>query len=115
MKPGPGRPKGATNKTTRDVRRAIALLAEKNVHRVDGWLERVARDDPARACEIFLRAIEYHIPKLTRTELTGLDGGAIEFADPLERATRIAALLDVARTRREEPAADSSRDQTTKH
>jgi len=39
------------------------------------------RPDPAKAADLYLRAIEYHIPKLARTELTGKDGGALEVSN----------------------------------
>lgn len=64
-----GSRKGVPNKSTADVRAAIAKLAENNVHRLEGWLTRIGRKDPGRAADIFLRMLEYHIPKLTRTEI----------------------------------------------
>jgi hypothetical protein len=64
-----GSRKGVPNKSTADVRAAIAQLAEKNVHKLEGWLTRIGRTDPGRAADIFLRMLEYHIPKLTRTEI----------------------------------------------
>ncbi len=82
-----GRPKGSVNRATADVRAAIAVFAEGNAHKLQDWLDRVAegsegnRPDPAKAADLYLRAIEYHIPKLARTEVTGKDGGALEFAD----------------------------------
>jgi hypothetical protein len=36
------------------------------------------RPDPAKAADLYLRAIEYHIPKLARTELVGENDGPIE-------------------------------------
>jgi hypothetical protein len=82
-----GRKKGVPNKTTTDVRKAIAQLAELNIPKLNAWLSRVAMQDPARAAEILLKAIEYHIPKLGRTEVTGKDGGdltvtVVEYRDP---------------------------------
>lgn len=74
---GKGRPKGALNKATRDVRKAIALVAEGNVWLLGSWLKRVARREPAKAADIFLRMIEYHIPKLQRSEITGKDGKSL--------------------------------------
>jgi hypothetical protein len=65
-----GRRKGTPNKVTADVRAAIAKLAEDLGPSLKGWIERVAVDDPGRAAEIFLRAIEYHVPKLARTDVT---------------------------------------------
>jgi hypothetical protein len=79
-----GRPKGSPNRATADVRAAIAVFAEGNAHKLQDWLDRIAegsdgnRPDPAKAADLYLRAIEYHIPKLARTEVTGQDGGPVE-------------------------------------
>ena len=79
-----GRPKGSPNRATADVRAAIATFAEGNAHKLQEWLDRIAegsdgnRPDPAKAADLYLRAIEYHIPKLARTEVTGQDGGPVE-------------------------------------
>jgi len=68
---GRGRKKGVPNKVTADVRAAIARFAENNVDKLQEWLERVAKKDPARAIEIYARVIEFHVPKLARTEVSG--------------------------------------------
>jgi hypothetical protein len=79
-----GRPKGSPNRATADVRAAIATFAEGNAHKLQEWLDSVAegsggnRPDPAKAADLYLRAIEYHIPKLARTEVTGNNGGPVE-------------------------------------
>jgi hypothetical protein len=69
--PRAGRPKGVPNKATRDVRAAIAAFAEGNIDKLQGWLDRVAVRDPAKAADLFVRVLEYHVPKLARTELSG--------------------------------------------
>ena len=69
-----GRKKNSLKKTTQDVRKAIAKFAEGNVHRLEGWLNEIAKDDPQKAASLFLQVIEYHIPKLARQEITGKDG-----------------------------------------
>jgi len=71
---GMGRAKGVPNKSTAAVREAIAKMAELNAPRFALWLDEVAQKSPEKACDIYLRAIEYHIPKLARTEVTGTDG-----------------------------------------
>lgn len=76
-KTGGGSRKGRLNQTTSDVREAIAKLAEDLGPSLQSWISQVAAEDPARAAEIFLRAIEYHIPKLSRAEVSGKDGGDI--------------------------------------
>jgi hypothetical protein len=75
--PGPGRPKGLPNKATQAVREAIARMAEENAENFNLWLSQVAATSPEKACDIYLKAIEYHIPKLARTEVTGKDDGPI--------------------------------------
>lgn len=69
-----GRQAGTPNKSTADVRQAIAEFAQSNVSNLQKWLEQVAEDSPARALEIFARFVEFHIPKLARQELTGKYG-----------------------------------------
>lgn len=96
---GAGRKKGTPNKATTTAREAIALVAESKADDFMRWLELTAkgirqgkkgwviRPNPEGAANIYLRAIEYHIPKLARTELTGEGGKALEvqivrYSDP---------------------------------
>lgn len=81
---GMGRKKGVPNNTTRDVRAAIAAIAEKKAGEVEQWLSLVAADDPAKALDLYLRMIEYHIPKLARSEVTGEGGGPLKVEARLE-------------------------------
>lgn len=77
---GKGRIKGVPNKVTQDVRAAIAILAEKNVDRCQEWLDRIADTDPDKAFDLYLKMLEYHVPKLARSEITGKDGGPVVIA-----------------------------------
>jgi hypothetical protein len=70
-----GRKAGVGNKTTVDVRNAIALIAQDNAGNFARWLGEVAAEDPGKAADLYLKAIEYHIPKLARSEVSGPDGG----------------------------------------
>lgn len=79
-KRGRGRPPGSPNKVTADVRKCIALVAEQLGPELINWLKRTAKKSPAKAADIFLRALEYHIPKLARTEHSGPAGGPIAVA-----------------------------------
>ncbi len=72
-----GRQKGSPNKATRDVREAFASLLERNAPKFDGWLNKVGTEDPARALDLVAKLAEYHVPKLQRTEVTGLNGKPI--------------------------------------
>lgn len=64
-----GRQKGTPNKSTAEVREAIAAFASANVDQMGTWLNAI--DSPEKKLDLFLRAIEYHIPKLARTEVAG--------------------------------------------
>lgn len=91
--PGPGRPKGIPNKATKDARQAIAAFVDGNAHRLTEWLDQVAngipeadvKPNPAKAFELFQSVVEYHIPKLGRTEHTGKDGDSINLIHRIER------------------------------
>lgn len=66
-----GRPAGVPNKATGSVRQTIAVMAEKLAPELIGWIREVAEEDKAKAVDLYLRAIEYHIPKLNRTTIEG--------------------------------------------
>ena len=89
-----GRVAGTPNKTTQQAREAIALFVDGNAHRLTEWLDEVAngipeadiKPNPAKAFELFQSVVEYHVPKLARTEITGADEGAIEMVIKWESA-----------------------------
>jgi hypothetical protein len=70
-KTGGGSRKGIPNKATSDVRKAIAAFAESNVGKLQTWLDAIAEKDPARAAHLFVRVLEYHVPKLSRSTVDG--------------------------------------------
>lgn len=71
--PGPGRPKGLPNKATQEAREAIGRFVDGNAHRLQEWLDLIARDNPEKAFNLFQSVIEYHVPKLARTDTQFLD------------------------------------------
>lgn len=72
-----GRPVGAKGKSTQAAREAIAMFVENNAERLVGWLDEMAVDSPKDAFTAFMSVVEYHIPKLQRSELTGKDGAEL--------------------------------------
>ena len=78
-----GKAKGTPNKATAEARQAIASFVDSNAHRLTEWLDAIADGDPdndvkpnpGKAFELFQSVIEYHVPKLARTENTGPGGG----------------------------------------
>lgn len=63
-----GRKGGTPNKTTLQAREAIAAFVDNNACRLQEWLDRIADEDPEKAFSLFQSVIEYHIPKLARSE-----------------------------------------------
>lgn len=75
---GKGRPKGVPNKATADVRACVALIAQNLAPEVEAWVRRGARKKPLEAAKVMAQLLEYHMPKLARTEVTGKDGEAMQ-------------------------------------
>lgn len=74
-----GRPPGSVNRATANAREAIANFVDGNVDRLYGWLDAIAngeegpegwirKPDPKSAFDCYMNVVEYHIPKLARTE-----------------------------------------------
>lgn len=77
---GKGRVKGVPNKATAIAREAIAQFVDGNAHRLQGWLDDIAADEkhgPKVAFECVMSLLEYHVPKLARTEHVGDGGGPV--------------------------------------
>lgn len=73
------RPKGSQNKSTALAREAIARFVDHNTPRMQEWLDQIAeKEGPLKAFACVTDLIEYHVPKLARTEVTGKDGGPQE-------------------------------------
>lgn len=78
-----GKPKGAVNKATQEAREAIARFVDGNANRLQDWLDQIADGtydkegklitpaNPEKAFNLFQSVIEYHVPKLARTEVAG--------------------------------------------
>ena len=84
---GAGRGKGTPNKATQAAREAIGLFVDNNAHRLQKWLDDIAETNPEKAFNLFQSVIEYHVPKLARSELTGKDGGPVQLTWPLPQTS----------------------------
>jgi len=78
---GKGRPVGSTNKTTAETKAFLARISNKLGERIEEDLDLM---DPKDRVKIWLELQEYLIPKLSRTEITGEDGGMIEIQQTLK-------------------------------
>lgn len=82
----PNQGKRGPSKSTKNAREAIAALVEGNMPRMQNWLDQIAEDQgPIAAWKCMLDVIEYHIPKLQRTEVANADGKAFR----VEAAERV--------------------------
>ena len=59
-----GRPKGVGNKSTEKLREAIAALTEGGIEDFQSCLAEIREDNPVKFLEMYLRLLEYSLPKL---------------------------------------------------
>lgn len=85
-RPPGGSRKGIPNKSTALAREAIARFVDGNADRLQEWLDQIAEQEgPKEAFKCFMDVVEYHVPKLARTEHTGDGGGPVVIqATPLD-------------------------------
>lgn len=81
--PNSGRRKGSANKNTQSIRDAFQKLLEDNLPNYAKWLEQIAEENPEKAIRLLNDMSEYILPKLQRTEHSGVDG------DPIEQILKI--------------------------
>lgn len=67
---GLGRPPGVQNKVNATFRETVTKLLEDNSANVGLWLERVSKDDPAKALDLLAKLAEFAAPKLSKVEQT---------------------------------------------
>ena len=78
-KTGGGSRKGVPNRSTALAREAIAQFVDNNSEKLQGWLDQIATEKgPEAAFRCFTDLVEYHVPKLARTEVTGQDQGPVK-------------------------------------
>ena len=63
-----GRPKGAVNKTTGEIREAFSNLIKHNIPNFTKWLEEIAENNPKEALDLITKMAKYTTPKLARIE-----------------------------------------------
>lgn len=99
-----GRQRGTPNKLTRDERTLLAIVVNYGLERAQGWLERVARRQPARALLITARFAEFIVPRLMRTELKVTERPNTAEAPTLTAADVLAAYRTAPRLPATQPA-----------
>lgn len=80
FKKGEKRPrqgKRGPGKVTVQTREAITAFTDGNAHKLQSWLDAIEKKDGARAAfDAYKGLLEFTIPKMQRTQVTG-DGGGV--------------------------------------
>lgn len=109
---GKGRKKGSKNRIPAEARSMFKLFVDRRSAEIDALWNDVAYGkqtlikgrrgqrsyymrvgaDPAKALALIGQLAEYVLPKLQRTELTGLDGGPVQYEEAEARRQNLDAI-----------------------
>jgi len=64
-----GRPIGAVNRSTEQMKLTIARAVNNTLDTIQKDLEEIKKRDPEKAIDLALKLMEYTLPKLSRTEM----------------------------------------------
>lgn len=64
-----GRPKGAVNRSTEQAKLTIARVANQGLNNISEDLEKIRKENPIEAAKIYLRLLEYIVPKQKSIEM----------------------------------------------
>jgi hypothetical protein len=66
-----GRKPGAVNRSTEQAKLTIARLANKGLDNITEDLEKIRKENPIEAAKLYLKLLEYIVPKKSAIELKG--------------------------------------------
>jgi hypothetical protein len=66
-----GRKAGAVNRSTEQAKLTIARLANKGLDNITEDLEKIRKENPIEAAKLYLKLLEYIVPKKSAIELKG--------------------------------------------
>ncbi len=66
-----GRPKGALNRSSEQAKLTIARIANRGLDNISEDLEKIRKSDPIEAAKLYLKLLEYIVPKKAQMELSG--------------------------------------------
>ena len=66
-----GRPVGALNRSTEQAKLAVARLANNGLDALREDLELIRKKDPIEAAKLYLKLLEYIVPKKAQVDLQG--------------------------------------------
>jgi hypothetical protein len=68
---GKGRPAGQLNRSTEQAKLTIARLANRGLDNISEDLEKIRKEDPLEAAKLYLKLLEYIVPKKAQMEISG--------------------------------------------
>jgi hypothetical protein len=66
-----GRKPGALNRSTEQAKLTIARLANRGLDNIMEDFDKIRKDNPAEAAKLYLKLLEYIVPKKSSMEITG--------------------------------------------
>ena len=66
-----GRKPGALNRSTEQAKLAIARLANQGLNNITEDFEKIRKDNPIEAAKLYLKLLEYIVPKKSSMEISG--------------------------------------------
>ena len=64
-----GRPKGAINRSTEMMKLSLARATNKVMDNLPSLMEEMMKKDPAKAVDLAIKMLEFHLPKQSRIEM----------------------------------------------
>jgi hypothetical protein len=80
------------NSSAKEISEVLQAASLRILPQVAGWLEAGAEADPIRAASVALQLAEFHVPKLSRSEV-GLDDPTRQALDVESRRALLAQVL----------------------
>ena len=66
-----GRKPGALNRSTEQAKLAIARLANQGLNNITEDFEKIRKENPIEAAKLYLKLLEYIVPKKSSMEISG--------------------------------------------
>jgi hypothetical protein len=66
-----GRPKGALNRSTEEMKLTIARAVNNTLSTISSDLQEIKKDDPIAAVNLALKLLEYTLPKMRSVDVKG--------------------------------------------
>jgi hypothetical protein len=66
-----GRKPGALNRSTEQAKLAIARLANQGLNAIQEDFEKIRKENPIEAAKLYLKLLEYIVPKKAQMEISG--------------------------------------------